>query len=396
MFASCDVVCGADCSTCGRCMMRMDHHCRQSRVLLTLRTHCALVAPSFSRHHGAKAHWGCSRVFSCVLFLWRCCRCFVAAWVNNCVAMFNQKYFLLFLLYTCLCCLYSGALLVGRFVSCTQNLQSCSVSGVQALLAIATFIEAIIFGLFCSIMLWDQLSAIFDNTPGIDALQDRHGDSSQGKYALLQEVFGEPLCWRWWLPLALPPKVAADFSAELEQLEDPLLEQMQNEHEQQDAAAAGEQQQQQQQRQQKLQQDAFQRSMHDMHAGSAGPHHHHQSQHQQHPHAARTAPLPAAEPQSIAELHQRATAGAASSISSSSSSRSRSGSSANRNNGNGNGSNGSIPIVFPDGYTHGGSGGGVERDANDPLAALQSPPHSPTFTGKGGGLAPRHVAATRH
>ena len=49
-------------------------------------------------------------------------------WVNNCVAIFNQKFFVLFLLYTSLCCLYAGTLLVARFISCTRNMRQCSIT----------------------------------------------------------------------------------------------------------------------------------------------------------------------------------------------------------------------------------------------------------------------------
>jgi hypothetical protein len=62
----------------------------------------------------------------------------------------------------------------------------------QAVLAVLCFVEALVFGecesravpsspplisgLFVTIMMFDQISAIFENTPGIDALQNRKGD----------------------------------------------------------------------------------------------------------------------------------------------------------------------------------------------------------------------------
>jgi len=155
------------CSTCGRCVIKMDHHC---------------------------------------------------PWVNNCVALFNQKYFLLFLFYTCLCCLYSAVLLISRFISCTNNIKTCSVTGVGAALCVVNFIEALIFGLFVCIMMFDQFSAIFDNTPGVDALQNKHG-AKRGRYQSLKDVFGEPFSWRWFLPLSIPKQIEDDFQYELQQEE---------------------------------------------------------------------------------------------------------------------------------------------------------------------------------
>jgi len=155
------------CSTCGRCVIKMDHHC---------------------------------------------------PWVNNCVAVFNQKYFILFLFYTCLCCVYSAVLLVGRFISCTNSVKTCSVTGIGAALCVLNFIEALIFGLFVCIMMFDQFSAIFDNTPGVDALQNKHGPK-RSRYQSLKEVFGEPFSWRWFLPLSIPKQIHEDFQFELQQEE---------------------------------------------------------------------------------------------------------------------------------------------------------------------------------
>jgi len=149
------------CSSCERCVIRMDHHC---------------------------------------------------PWVNNCVAIFNQKYFLLFLFYTAVCCIYSGVLLVARFISCTQNLRQCTLGGLEAGLCILTFIEALVFGLFVIIMLWDQFSALFEDLD--DPQMSTEGRGSQTKYGALCDVFGEGLSYRWFLPLNPTKQTLALFHKE--------------------------------------------------------------------------------------------------------------------------------------------------------------------------------------
>jgi palmitoyltransferase ZDHHC3/7/25 len=105
------------CSTCGRCIYRLDHQ---------------YVAKADVMRH--------------LLILNRSC-----PWVNTCVGAFNQKYFLLFLLYTVICCLYSAYLLVYMFFACSKDI-NCNFDPTTVLLFVFCFIEAIIFGTFIIVM----------------------------------------------------------------------------------------------------------------------------------------------------------------------------------------------------------------------------------------------------
>src|ERR1700682_5511830 len=66
-------------------------------------------------------------------------------------------------------------------------------------------------GLFILIMMFDQLAAIFENTPGIDSLQGKKG-VQRGKMHSLIEVFGERLSWRWFIPFDVTSELKQQFN----------------------------------------------------------------------------------------------------------------------------------------------------------------------------------------
>jgi len=61
------------------------------------------------------AHW-CGEVQRVVLKMDHYC-----PWVNNVVGLFTQKYFLLFLFYTFLCCLFSAVTIASRAFVCSRS-----------------------------------------------------------------------------------------------------------------------------------------------------------------------------------------------------------------------------------------------------------------------------------
>jgi len=105
------------CSICRRCIIKMDHHC---------------------------------------------------PWVNNCVGIGNHKFFLLFIFYTFMSCMFSLMLLVWKFCSCyvatgymNAGTTACIDDPKQLIALIGLLVEAILFGLFTSCMMVDQVSFLF-------------------------------------------------------------------------------------------------------------------------------------------------------------------------------------------------------------------------------------------
>ncbi|KAG7362191.1 DHHC palmitoyltransferase [Nitzschia inconspicua] len=133
------------CSICRRCIIKMDHHC---------------------------------------------------PWVNNCVGIGNHKYFLLFVFYTCLSCVYSLTLIGVRFFDCMHHHghirthhMTCLDRPSQLLSILGLFIEAILFGLFTTCMMIDQAGVVTTKMTHIDRLKG--GDDALGSsLAGVVEVFG--------------------------------------------------------------------------------------------------------------------------------------------------------------------------------------------------------------
>jgi hypothetical protein len=75
------------CSVCGCCVLKMDHHCRLKNL--------EIFSQNFKEH--------------CFFFV-------VGPWVNNCVNYTNYKYFILFLGYSLVYCLYVALTTMPFFV----------------------------------------------------------------------------------------------------------------------------------------------------------------------------------------------------------------------------------------------------------------------------------------
>eukprot|EP00946_MAST-07B_sp_MAST-7B-sp1_P004525 g4525.t1 len=146
-------------------------------------------------------------------------------WVNNVVALFTQKYFLLFIFYTCLTCIFCGITLGTRFATCyrggpnrkyqnwdksSQLPAHCQPTTTDTVVSVLNAVEAVIFGIFTIAMGCDQADAVAENTNYIDRLQKKRG-KQQTYMKSLEDIFGEKFSWRWLVPFAPTRKLRRDF-----------------------------------------------------------------------------------------------------------------------------------------------------------------------------------------
>lgn len=145
------------CSTCERCIHRMDHHC---------------------------------------------------PWVNNCVGENNQKYFVLFTFYVMVTSVFGLAMAAWFFFQCAvQNFEGCDAilpGAVVFIMMIFGVFEGFLFSLFTCIMFCTQIHAIITDETGIESLKKENRNKLKW-YDSLKEVFGSSPGFHWLSPYSDPP-----------------------------------------------------------------------------------------------------------------------------------------------------------------------------------------------
>ncbi|KAF8568553.1 hypothetical protein P879_04384 [Paragonimus westermani] len=151
-------------------------------------------------------------------------------WINNCVGEGNQKYFVLFTLYTCLQSFFAIFVCIHFVIRCVDSdwemcqldPASTTFSSYFALqlspFASCAFIlglvmEALVFGLFTMVMCMTQVHSIAYDETGIESLtKDTSKTERRSRCKNMAISCGSPLSWRWFNPFSPPPPVTPVFS----------------------------------------------------------------------------------------------------------------------------------------------------------------------------------------
>jgi len=115
-------------------------------------------------------------------------------WINNCVGELNQKYFIQFLFYVAVICLYT-AVSIGISYARTEK-----PSQQKMVHTIILLIESLLFGIFVTAVLTDQLQAVFTDETTVERWKVGKTSSTKPRSVLLAEVCGPGPTYLWLLP----------------------------------------------------------------------------------------------------------------------------------------------------------------------------------------------------
>ena len=157
---------------------------RNYRLKLTRCRSCYVARPT-NVHHCATCH-------GCILERDHHC-----PWVNNCIGLFNKKYFILYNFYSLLSVLYS--IILFFYYVLYKHFNVIFNNSTYIWFSILFIIISIIYGLFAIILLWEQ----YNNIKHDCTLIDYNNGILMEKATFMQRliiIFLDNISFKWFLP----------------------------------------------------------------------------------------------------------------------------------------------------------------------------------------------------
>jgi len=156
---------------------------------------CLAIKPDRSHH--------CSVCEKCTLKMDHHC-----PWVNNCVGFHNYKFFLLFLGYAILYCLWIASTSFRFFLRIWLYREEDVVAGSHKYQILFVFFVSILFSISLSSLFWYHIWLLLHNRSTLEQFrapmfENNHSDPegwSLGKLDNIREVMG-PNAWLWFVPV---------------------------------------------------------------------------------------------------------------------------------------------------------------------------------------------------
>ena len=157
---------------------------REYRLKLTRCRNCYVARPP-NVHH-------CGICHACILDKDHHC-----PWVNNCIGLFNKKYFILFNFYAILSVIYS--ILIFCYFTIFKHLDFLIYNNGYIIFTLIFVILGIIYGSFTFILLMEQYDNIRHDCTLIDYNNGILMEKSTFKQQLII-IFGDKFSFKWFLP----------------------------------------------------------------------------------------------------------------------------------------------------------------------------------------------------
>ena len=157
---------------------------REYRLKLTRCKNCYVARPP-NVHH-------CGICHACILEKDHHC-----PWVNNCIGLFNKKYFILYNFYAILSVIYS--IIIFCYYEICKHLDTLIYNNTYIIFSVFYIILGIIYGTFTFILLMEQKDNIKHDCTLIDYNNGILMEKSTFKQQLII-IFGDKMSFKWFLP----------------------------------------------------------------------------------------------------------------------------------------------------------------------------------------------------